>query len=429
LPTTAIRRVVLQAANDGMVHVFNAASGAEEWAYIPDVLLSQSRDPSNANTSTLNMLSRLSGYYHRYYIDGTPAVGDVDFSNTAGVSGNPNPDWRTIAVGGLGKGGRGFYALDLTTPTASSEADAAAKVLWEFPNSATDSTLKLNIGYSYGKPVITKTAAYGWVVLVTSGYNNGTGTDNSGGDGHGYIWVLDAKTGNVLNTIDTGVGTTGDPSGLAHIAAWADNADLDNTATYVYGGDLKGNLWRFDLTDSTGTIIYTARKLAVLKNASGVTQPVTTVPELASIAVSSALTKRFVFVGTGQYLGDSDVTTTQTQTMYGIVDDLSTASDPVIANPTRDSLVAQAFTTSGTTRTVSNNTVDYTTKKGWYIDLPITGERVNTDPALALGALFFTSNIPSSAADCRLHGNAFVDLPGKCARQPSGDHQAAQRGR
>ena len=396
-------RMVYIGGNDGMLHAYNASSGVEEWAYVPRFAM-----------NNLNNLSKKSGFVHKYTVDGTAVIGDVDFSNTAGGSGG----WRSILVGGLGKGGRGYYALDITCPvgtttatgtacgTGLTEEQLTAKVLWEFPSSDTShDTHRQNAGYSYGKPVITKTLAYGWVVLVTSGYNNGADT---GGDGHGWLYVLNARTGDILEAIDTGVGTAGDPSGLAHIAAYVANTDIDNTAEYAYGGDLKGNVWRFDLTDNTGGITYTSTKLAELKDDGEFTQPITTVPELANISIDGA-SKRFVYVGTGQYLGNSDVITTQRQTMYGLIDDTSVTTSPVIPSLTRASLQQQTLSTGSTTRTLTTITPDYSTKKGWYIDLPASGERINSDPILALGALVFTSNIPSSTV-CVPGGSSWLNV-------------------
>ena len=92
-------------------------------------------------------------------------------------------------------------------------------------------------------------------MLVTSGYNNGTqvGTDTAsgtGGDGHGYLFVLNASTGALLHVFDTEAGDGTTPSGLAYISAYVENPQLDNTVQYVYGGDLLGNVWRFDLNDT-----------------------------------------------------------------------------------------------------------------------------------------------------------------------------------
>jgi type IV pilus assembly protein PilY1 len=409
------RQIVLQGANDGMLHAFDAGTapvgttpgttgtGDELWAYVPSLVL-----------SSLNNLSRRVGYTHKYYVDATPVAGDVDFSKTSGASGSA--DWRTIAVGGLGKGGRGFYALDLTNTTATSESDLAAKVLWEFPNSATSASVKANIGYSFGKPIITKTQAHGWVVVVTSGYNNGTNSGDSGGDGKGYLFVLNARTGDLIRALSTGAGSVSTPSGLTHIAGYAEVAALDNTIQYVYGGDLQGNVWRFDLTDPTTSAGWKAQKLATLVDSAGNFQPISTTPELAKTKVDG-VTRRFVYVGTGLLLGDTDVPgsstpnawSSQTQTMYGLVDDLSypTPANAVI-QPLRSNLQQQVLTAPGgpgSTRNASTNAVDYRTKKGWYLDLTMPGERVNTNPALGAGALVFTSNVPNSDL-CALGGSS-----------------------
>lgn len=398
-------RIVLQGANDGMLHAFNTATGAEEWAYVPNLVM-----------ANLNNLSRKSGFTHKYYVDGTPVSGDVDFSNTDGVTGNPDPSWKTIVVGGLAKGGRGYYALDVTSTTAADEAALTGKVLWEFPNSATTAAVKANIGYSFGRPIIVKTKAKKWVVLVTSGYNNGTG--DSGGDGKGYLFVLNARTGDLIKAISTGVGSVTDPSGLAHISGYVEAQDVDNTVEYVYGGDLKGNVWRFDLTGANANQ-WGVTKLATLVDGSGNFQPVTTEPELAKVDIGSGVYKRFVYVGTGLYLGDTDIPgavganahASQTQTMYGLVDDLSTpsGSTPVIT-PLRTSLQQQTFTVNGDgSRTASPTPMSFSTQKGWYIDLPSAGERSNTHPALALGALVFTSNIPSTDV-CSPGGSSFFNV-------------------
>jgi type IV pilus assembly protein PilY1 len=400
-------RIVLQGANDGMLHAFNTATGAEEWAYVPNLLM-----------ASLNNLSRKAGFVHKFLVDGTPFSNDVDFSNTDGVTGNPAASWRTILVGGLGKGGRGYYALNVTSTTATDEATVAGKVLWEFPNSATDATVKANIGYSFGRPIIVKTKAKGWVVLVTSGYNNGTNTGDSGGNGQGYLFVLNARTGDLITAIGTGVGSATDPSGLAYISAYVDAGDIDDTVEYVYGGDLTGNVWRFDLT-ANNTNQWGVTKLATLVDSLGNSQPVTTEPELAKVNIGGGVFKRFVYVGTGLYLGDTDISgaaganahASQTQTMYGVVDDLSTpsGSTPVIT-PLRTSLQPQTFTVNGdSSRTASATPLDFSTAKGWYIDLPSTGERINTHPALALGALVFTSNVPSTDV-CLPGGSSFFNV-------------------
>ena len=114
-------KMVYQGANDGMLHAFDAITGAEAWAYIPNAVF-----PNLLNLSSKN------AFVHKFYVDGTPVYGDVDFGNTSGSS-TTTPDWRTILVGAYAKGGRGDYALDVTSPTMAGETGLASKVLWEFP--------------------------------------------------------------------------------------------------------------------------------------------------------------------------------------------------------------------------------------------------------------------------------------------------------
>lgn len=332
------------AANDGMLHAFNATDGSETWAYIPPAVLPTLHKLADANYQN----------NHQYYVDGAPAVGDI-YTGSA---------WKTILVGGLNSGGRGYYAVDITDP-------ASPKALWNF-TSANDSDL----GYSYGKPLITKLSDGTWVVLITSGYNN-----VSPGDGKSYLYVLNADTGALIRKIGTGEGTTGLPSGLAQINNWVDSLDLDNTTVRVYGGDLYGNLWRFNA--DSGAV----QKVASL----GASQPITVRPELGEVE-----SKPVIFLGTGRYLGLTDLADTSPQTVYAIKDNLD--STTLTNLRTSGQLVEQVISTSGTDRTVSSNTVDWNTQMGWYADLPDSGERVNVDPILQLGTLTIASNVPSASA-------------------------------
>jgi type IV pilus assembly protein PilY1 len=222
------------------------------------------------------------------------------------------------------------------------------------------------------------------VVLVTSGYNN------TAGDGQGHLFVLDARTGTLLRDLTTGVGSTSDPSGLAQVSAWADNAVVDATVDMVYGGDLKGNVWRFDLSGTTAGS-WSVTRLATLTDPSGVAQPITSPPELAEVDG-----RRMVFVGTGSLLGNSDVGSTQRQSMYGLVDDMS--ATPLIADPRNDLANKSVTVGAGGIRNIDPTQVDYSMMRGWYFDLPSSGERVNTAPAAAFGVLVFSTNQPSTAA-------------------------------
>ena len=254
-------------ANDGMLHAFVAKTagtetgGTERWAYVPSMVVPNMWKLADSRYDTK----------HANYVNGSPLVSDV-FNGTA---------WRTILVAGLNGGGRGYYALDVTDPTAPS-------LLWEFTTTAGIGHIKDDdVGYGFGRPVVTQKADGTWVVLVSSGYNN-----FSPGSGQGYLYVLNAYSGTVISKIATGAGSPATPSGLGKLAAWNDEPG-GNKAHFVYGGDLSGNLWRFDITAGTSMLF------ATLSNGVGSPQPITTLPVLGKIGG-----KRVIFVGTGQISGN-----------------------------------------------------------------------------------------------------------------------------
>jgi type IV pilus assembly protein PilY1 len=361
--------MVYQASNDGMVHAFDAASGEELWAYVPNLVF-----PTLSELASPN-------YQHHFYVDGTPVVGDVDFGNTGGSVGSPN--WHSILVGGLRNGGRGYYALDVTDPNVLDESGAAGKVLWEFPSATTTAGVLNNLGYSFGRPLIVKTRAYGWVVLVTSGYNSTTG------DAKGHLFVLHARTGALLVDLITTDGVPANQANLGQISGFVNNGQQDLTVEQVYGGDNLGNVWRFDLS-AASPASWSVKKLAALTDATGNAQPITAAPELSMIK-----NKRVVMVGTGRLLGDTDITNAAVQSIYAMVDDGSAA--PLIS-PLRTKLTRKTLTVgAGGIRNVNSDAVDWNNSYGWYFDLP-AAERMVGDPTLAYGTLVFTTNQPSSVA-------------------------------
>ncbi len=375
--------VIYVGGNDGMLHAFDATSGNELWAYVPRVMLAQMYGLADTAYAT----------QHRFYVDGSPTVADV-LSTSDGT-------WHTILVGGYDAGGRGYFAFDVTVPTAP-------KLLWEIcSDSATCTISDANLGLTFGNPVITKRAYDGhWVVLVTSGYNNVT---PAGADGMGHLYELDPFAGTILTSVSTGVGSTTTPAGLSRITALANNPDTDNTSTLVWGGDLQGNLWRFNL----GTATPTVSLMATLKDSAGKVQPITTRPEVGIINGNTV-----VFVGTGRLLGVSDLQDPATlspagnwsyvSTQYALLDNGSNLGNPR-TNPT---MVVQTLSGFGsgstqTQRSVTTNAVSFPSNIGWLVDFPTAGERVNVDPQIVLGVLIVTTNIPNTDA-CSAGGNSWL---------------------
>lgn len=396
-PTT-----VYQGANDGIFHAFSGADGSELWGYVPYGVY-----PNLSNLAERNTFS------HKYTVDGSPTTGDVDFNFTSGndLANPPAPNWRTVVIGSLRKGGFGYFAIDATSPSALNETDLLTKIMWEFPNDLLPTATKLNVGFSFGRPVIVKTRAAGWVAVLPSGYNNGSGVGSSGGDGVGRIYILNIRTGAVIAELSTGVGTAATPSGLAHLSSFVERPDVDPTAEAIYGGDLLGNLWRFNVSGANVSD-WSVTRMATLTDSAGNIQPITSEPELGTVN-----RERFVYIGAGQYIGDSDVPSnvpenvyaTRRMTFYGLKDTPSVTTSPVIASPIRSTLVQQVITKGVDTATLTSNPVP-SSAKGWYIDFTENGERSVTNPILSGGVLTFTSNIPvgGTANPCTPGGRSWV---------------------
>lgn len=369
---TSRRGAVYVGANDGMLHAFDAPTGRELWAYIPSMVLTDIYKLADKNYSTK----------HQFFVDASPETGDIcpnAPNNACSAS-----EWKTILVGGLNRGGKGYYALDITDP-------ANPRLLWEFTHA--------DLGYTYSNPRITKLKDGTWVVLVSSGYNNTA-------DGIGRLFVLNANNGSLIRTISTGVGSSADPSGIARISAHAVQPMTNNTSTAAYGGDTYGNLWRFDINGDIGNGGYDAQLLATFKDPDGNAQPVTVKPLEATIN-----NKPVVYVGTGRYLGTSDVNDTRKQSFYAVKDNLDNVSYGDPRSPTSN-FVRQTLTSTTcpentpTTvcspgqivRTSSNNPVNWSTNNGWYMDFLTGGERSSTDPSLGLGTLLFTTITPQASS-------------------------------
>lgn len=380
--------VVYVGANDGTLHAVNGAltgggAGSEIFAYLPSALFNGPTTPSGAANASIDGLGAFGNptFTHRQYVNATPNVYDVDFARTSGGSGSAN--WRSVLIGGLGKGGKGYYAIDVTDPsTMTSESAVAGKVLWEFTDA--------DLGFSFGEPVVVKTKKYGWVVIFGSGYNNG---------GAGAFFIVNPRTGALLEKRSTGAGSAASDAGLAHVNAFVLDG-TDGTADAAYAGDLLGNLWRLDLT-GTGASYPAPTRIAQLSDSAGTAQPVTSRP---MIVIQPNTNRRFVTIGTGRLLDNSDIGSTQGQTYYALLDGTGTRFNqpsPAADLPSgvsfplgRGNLVANADPLVGVTLGASS--------MGWYLELGngtgSIGWRVVLDSAMFYGSVAVSATLPNGSA-------------------------------
>jgi type IV pilus assembly protein PilY1 len=379
--------LIYVAANDGMLHAFNAETGVEAFAYLPGAVI----------TSNLKDLSSTDYGYdelpHQYFNDGELTVGDVYMSGA----------WKTVLVGTTGRGqAKAVYALDITDP-------AKIKFLWE--RSAGDGkTNSSYIGQMTGKPVIAQTADNTWSVLMGNGYNSAAGA--------AALLQFSLANGNLDVHATTGV------TGLAPPAVWIDPAGR-GVSSVAYAGDAEGNVWSFvinkgnDSTTATptssGVLLYTA------KDSKGNPQPITG----GMLAGRDASYNVWLFFGTGKYLATADLKDKSTQSWYGLIAKVGQATNAVTAidaSKDRTSLaqrfitvetVATAKTRAGRGITSSADASDMNKLSGWYIDLtsPLygaEGERVVTPNEFLGNMLIVTTRIPKVTDVCNPSGGGWI---------------------
>ncbi|MFV9682535.1 PilC/PilY family type IV pilus protein [Pseudomonas sp. NY15367] len=399
-------------ANDGMLHAFDD-NGNEQFAFVPTAVIPELYRLADPDFNE-------EGGVHKFYVDGTPVVRDVFINN----------EWRTVLIGTLRAGGRAIFALDITEPSNIS-------LLWEFnvgqdiPDDAPANTPS-DLGYSFPTPTVAKLHSGHWAVVTGNGYDSDSG--------RAVLMLIDIETGDLIKKIPTA--TADANNGLSTVRV-ADN-NSDGFADYVYAGDLKGNLWRFDLIDTSATsgngeqrnpLLYTTdispdnfkvsfggNPLYTARNASGQAQPITAPPSLVR---HPSMNGYIVMFGTGRYFREADKSNEENaivQSLYGVWDrktageTTNTSDAPAL---TRSDLQGQTFTSttatfqngqttlSRTVRILSEEPVvwrnDDQGKYGWYLDLrvgnTIDGERIVNEMA-ARGQVLFVSSLTPSSDPC-----------------------------
>lgn len=370
-------------ANDGMLHGFNgsdtAAAGNEELAFIPSASLQHIAELANPK------------YGHRYYVDGPLTSSDVyDGSN-----------WRTVLVGTTGGGGSSVapsggkasngsvFALDVGNPTGF----GASNVLWEV-SGKTESDL----GFVLGKPVVVPvsgTTAGGqprFVALFGNGVNSTSGKP--------VLFVVDIATGKVLRRISPTGAAYANRNGLINVATVA-LKNNDGITDTVYSGDMQGNLWKFDLSDSNpanwGVALGGAPLFTAVRNSKP--QPI-----MGGIEVTRGPSGGVsLFFGTGQYFAADDnavSSSSPVQSLYGVWDNLQTTAGGR-ANLVQQNIITTTATDGYSARAVSSTSFVYGTVRGWYVDLvvnsSIEGERFVGNPNVQGGTVYFTTYVPGTA--------------------------------
>lgn len=391
-------------SNAGMFHAFNADTGAEVFAYVPRSII-----------RNLPELTR-PDYAHRYFVDGVPASGDAYIA----PNGIGSASWRTVVIGSLGAGGRSVFAIDATDPATL----GAGNIMWDLDETSLSSSSYQYLGHVFG-PAFTARAKNGkWVGV----FGNGPESDNK----RAALFIVDLETGNPIRIIDTGDGDSSNPNGLSTPAP---AFDANQQLIGVYAGDLRGNLWKFDLSSTdpaSWNVALGGQPLFQARNLAGQRQPIFARPLLRRHPNGGAM----VIFGTGKLFSPGDKDNTDVQTLYGVWDKPSAV--PLDANFRGSTdMVQQAITLKDafdpsivgdepTNYRLTNFPVNYGAgQRGWYLDLgvqySVAGSAVNTSsaqvvtprermviPPIQLGINLLAQSFIPSTDPCSPGGDSFL---------------------
>ncbi len=376
--------MVYVGANDGMVHGFRELDGQELIAYVPNEIIHKLPD----------LTSKF--YSHDYYVDGSPQYGDIQTAT----------GWKSVLVGSLRSGGQGVYAIDVTDPTKFT----AASVMWEFTDE-----VDADLGYVFGQPQIRKLADGKWYAIFASGYNNIEADGHASPDGDSYLYLVSIEDGaNGWSASDYRKIAIPGADGLSEPSV-AD-VDGDHMGDFIYIGDLDGNMWKVDVTSSSRAswgLAFGGEPLFTAINADGSRQPITTKPAVMRHPLSISEGVLVVF-GTGKYLEVNDDATegVPTQSVYAIWDRdafynkaLNQRNNYGAHDFNRNALKESEFTVDGVTghRIIHDdyaNSINWFDEdgdpdsRGWFIDLPIEGERIVQRVILRDNIAFLVTLIP-----------------------------------
>lgn len=378
-------------SNDGFLHGLNALTGEEVFAYAPAAIVPDM--PLLADTN----------YSHRYYVDGASTIWDAYIGS----------NWKNVLTGTTGAGGKSVFALDVTNPATFS----ASNVLWEInrntayrssgsPRDAADPQYGTRLHYTVGQTVVAKLNNGEWAAIFGNGYPSADDS-TTGLVRQASLYIVRVADGTLIKRIDTGVGSISTPNGLGTPTLY--DANGDDVYDAVYAPDMRGNVWKFDLSSAdpanwniafaadAGAGFPNGRPLFTARSSSGEVQPISARVELA--APPPGKTGIMVVFGTGRFFAVGDNTDSTGQSFYGIWDNGS----PVTAT-NRNTLQARTISTktidlrgvSTVVRQVEGDEIVWTTTRGWYIDLPTSLERVIGGAAVRDNRVIFTTLVPST---------------------------------
>jgi type IV pilus assembly protein PilY1 len=234
---------IFMGSEDGMMHAFRnttsagAESGVEDWAFMPRSVMDK-----------MDTLRTNSVGTHPYTVDGAPAAYVIDEDGNGTIDGSDT----AYLYFGLRRGGKAYYALDVTNPDNPS-------MLWSIDKSGDFSEL----GMTFSSPRVGK-VKFGSdatpVIIFGGGYDDDKDNGATDDDEGNAIYIVNAVNGSLIWKATYGSTTGSVSSSEYHHSGMVDSipSDLaaldtnsDGNIDRLYVGDMGGTIWRVDLPEGT----------------------------------------------------------------------------------------------------------------------------------------------------------------------------------
>ncbi len=412
-------QLVFAATNEGYLHAFNASDGEEVFAFMPKELLKNIDGMLYDKDST-----------HKYGVDGSISY----FHDDVNHNGNVDSGEKVYLYFGLRRGGRSYYALDISLKDQP-------KLLWSINNETIPASGSIDtsenfsrLGQTWSMPYLANVVHSGTkkrAVIFTGGneeyldygkgesYNKNSVTDdretNNMGDD---IYIVDAEDGSkLLWSLRAVMGTTGDNVVKHGLAGGVRILDVNGNGILdrMYFADTGGNVWRLDLSETLST---TATDSKLTKIASLSTEGSDDVytgrkfynePDVARV-IDNGKTIFTVSIGSG--LRPHPMNKKINDHMFILLDE-----SPLHNLTSSYETIKMADLTKvkiGVTRTEADNgdvtltktvtldddfegkKVTELDKKGWYVEFNKMGEKVLSASTTFEGSIVFTTLVPEA---------------------------------
>ncbi|HEC17801.1 MAG TPA: VWA domain-containing protein [Gammaproteobacteria bacterium] len=388
------------ATNNGFLHALNAASGVEQFAFIPKELL-----------PNLPTLASPTGN-HPYGLDGDISVWVKESSDLDRDIEASEGDHVYVYVG-MRRGGNNYYALDVTdrdNPTLK----------WVIRGGPGGTPGFEELGQTWSKPTLT-TVKYGSgskkVLIFAGGYDtaqdaNPLDADDSIGRA---IFIVDADTGERLWWAGpTGSGADLEMSTLTNSIP-SDvrllDSNLDGKADRVYVGDMRGQIFRFDLAASASGITGSGIRLASLGGIEEVdNRRFYYPPDVVVTQRRGEAPYVSINIGSGYRAHPLNPVDNRGNALPRVNDRFYSLRDPYVVGPIPASASVTTITNTSlfdATNSLVTSNADISAldaSSGWYLTLGAgSGEKVLAPAMTINGEIFFTTYTPPAsvaASEC-----------------------------